>query len=145
MLNAVNSSLWNKRGWTFQERVLSRRAIIITDFQTIFTCSQGVAYEELTYSLPHSRYYPGQRTLQSAEADNDGAIPGYIPSGRQHMGYIGPNSSDLESYFDCWWFQLMAIERLPSHPHLARRADVGRVPVDKWKDRNTRWETIVLC
>lgn len=45
----VDSSLWNTRGWTFQERVLSRRRVYITDFQVIFECSQGHASEEMTW------------------------------------------------------------------------------------------------
>ncbi|KAF3767467.1 hypothetical protein M406DRAFT_69611 [Cryphonectria parasitica EP155] len=45
---------WNKRGWTFQERLLSRRRLFITESQVIFQCSSGTAYEELSY-LPRNR------------------------------------------------------------------------------------------
>lgn len=53
----VRQSLWNKRGWTFQERILSRRRLFITESQVIFECSRGKAYEELTH-LPQRPYEP---------------------------------------------------------------------------------------
>ncbi|KAH8671796.1 heterokaryon incompatibility protein-domain-containing protein [Tricladium varicosporioides] len=43
----INRSLWNTRGWTFQERLLSRRLLFITDYQVYFVCSQDVFEEEL--------------------------------------------------------------------------------------------------
>lgn len=46
----VNTSLWNRRGWTFQERLLSRRRLFITESQVIFECTR---YEELSYMPPH--------------------------------------------------------------------------------------------
>lgn len=62
----VDDSLWNTRGWTLQERLLSRRRLFITEFQVIFQCAGGTAYEEdscmpqeLSHSLPaphHSRH-----------------------------------------------------------------------------------------
>lgn len=49
MRTIVNASLWNKRGWTFQERILSKRRLFVTDFEVIFECSQGRVTEELNY------------------------------------------------------------------------------------------------
>ncbi|KXH49632.1 hypothetical protein CSAL01_10564 [Colletotrichum salicis] len=45
----VDASLWNRRGWTFQERLLSRRSIFITEYQVLFQCCRGHAAEELTW------------------------------------------------------------------------------------------------
>ncbi|EXF78836.1 hypothetical protein CFIO01_01675 [Colletotrichum fioriniae PJ7] len=45
----VDASLWNRRGWTFQERLLSRRSIFITEHQVLFQCCRGHAAEELTW------------------------------------------------------------------------------------------------
>ncbi|KAK1672640.1 heterokaryon incompatibility protein-domain-containing protein [Colletotrichum godetiae] len=45
----VDASLWNQRGWTFQERLLSRRSIFITEHQVLFQCCRGHAAEELTW------------------------------------------------------------------------------------------------
>ncbi|KAF2125639.1 HET-domain-containing protein [Dothidotthia symphoricarpi CBS 119687] len=44
---AVDDSNWNMRGWTFQERLLSKRCIYITKYQVYFTCSHVLIQEEL--------------------------------------------------------------------------------------------------
>lgn len=41
----VNPSLWNTRGWTFQERLFSKRRLFITEFQVFYECSLGSADE----------------------------------------------------------------------------------------------------
>lgn len=41
----VDRSLWNTRGWTFQERFLSRRCIFFTDVQVYFRCRRSLRYE----------------------------------------------------------------------------------------------------
>lgn len=41
----IESSFWNKRGWTYQERLLSRRRLIVTDYQAYFMC-RGACYSE---------------------------------------------------------------------------------------------------
>ncbi|KAL0937956.1 uncharacterized protein CTRU02_207687 [Colletotrichum truncatum] len=48
----VDASLWNRRGWTFQERLLSRRRLFITEYQVLFECCRGQATEELTWNYP---------------------------------------------------------------------------------------------
>src|SRR5262249_38696863 len=44
-----NSSVlfWNTRGWTFQEKLLSRRLLLFTDQQVYFKCSEGIWTEEI--------------------------------------------------------------------------------------------------
>ncbi|KAI1780281.1 HET-domain-containing protein [Hypoxylon cercidicola] len=49
--DVIDTSLWNKRGWTFQERLLSKRRLFITESQVIFECCQGQATELLTWTL----------------------------------------------------------------------------------------------
>lgn len=51
----VNGSEWDHRGWTFQERLLSRRRLFITEFEVIFQCSVGTAYEACSHTPNHSR------------------------------------------------------------------------------------------
>ncbi|KAK3312637.1 heterokaryon incompatibility protein-domain-containing protein [Apodospora peruviana] len=46
-LNEGNLLKWNTRAWTFQEKVLSRRLLIFTDFQVYFRCSNGVWSEDV--------------------------------------------------------------------------------------------------
>ncbi|KAI1204558.1 HET-domain-containing protein [Annulohypoxylon truncatum] len=47
--NVVDTSLWNKRGWTFQERLLSKRRLFITEYQVIYECCEGQAIELFTW------------------------------------------------------------------------------------------------
>ncbi|KAF9872239.1 hypothetical protein CkaCkLH20_10331 [Colletotrichum karsti] len=47
----VDPSLWNRRGWTFQERLFTKRRFFITEYQVLFECCRGQAAEELTWSL----------------------------------------------------------------------------------------------
>ncbi|KAI1761582.1 HET-domain-containing protein [Hypoxylon sp. FL1150] len=55
---AVNNTLWNKRGWTFQERLLSRRVLFITESQVLFECCRGQAAESLTWTLSPIGQFP---------------------------------------------------------------------------------------
>ncbi|EON68797.1 hypothetical protein W97_08055 [Coniosporium apollinis CBS 100218] len=45
-ISTVEASAWNTRGWTFQERLLSRRCLCITDYQVYFVCGQDTLAEE---------------------------------------------------------------------------------------------------
>ncbi|KAF2733324.1 hypothetical protein EJ04DRAFT_439320, partial [Polyplosphaeria fusca] len=44
-----NSSrlLWNTRGWTFQEKLLSKRLLLFTDSQVYFKCFESIWTEEI--------------------------------------------------------------------------------------------------
>ena len=57
-----NSSelLWNTRGWTFQEKLLSKRLLIFTDFQVYFKCAESIWTEEIMMET--------ERLSKSAEA-----------------------------------------------------------------------------
>jgi hypothetical protein len=46
-LENSSSLLWNTRGWTFQEKLLSRRILLFTDFQVYFKCSESIWTEEV--------------------------------------------------------------------------------------------------
>ena len=55
----INNSRWNTRGWTFQERLLSRRVILLAEHQSYFLCSQSAYQEDIGIidnlrSLPRS-------------------------------------------------------------------------------------------
>ncbi|KAH9220801.1 heterokaryon incompatibility protein-domain-containing protein [Leptodontidium sp. 2 PMI_412] len=45
--NHLQHSSWNSRGWTFQERLLSRRALIVTPEQIYWECEHKVLSEEV--------------------------------------------------------------------------------------------------
>jgi hypothetical protein len=42
----IEVSMWNSRGWTYQERIFSHRCLVFTESQTYYGCSQGVHYEK---------------------------------------------------------------------------------------------------
>jgi hypothetical protein len=46
-LHTIMDSMWNTRGWTYQEHMLSLRCIYITDFQIYFNCKTTTEQEEL--------------------------------------------------------------------------------------------------
>ncbi len=54
----MNESIYNTRGWTFQERLLSRRCIYFTDTQIFFECREQLYSEDRfgkqTDTYPHA-------------------------------------------------------------------------------------------
>ncbi|KAF2187979.1 hypothetical protein K469DRAFT_568100, partial [Zopfia rhizophila CBS 207.26] len=40
---------WNKRGWSYQERLLSRRCLIFTTYQVYFQCPVKSFSEDTTF------------------------------------------------------------------------------------------------
>ncbi|EYB29313.1 hypothetical protein FG05_12095 [Fusarium graminearum] len=52
-LESVNYSIWNTRGWTFQERLLSSRCIYITEHEVQYECYVGYASEIFTHNAPY--------------------------------------------------------------------------------------------
>jgi len=47
----VSDSVWNSRGWTYQEAVLSRRRLVITDSQAYFQCQSMHCRESVVIPL----------------------------------------------------------------------------------------------
>ena len=47
----INQSLWNTRGWTFQERVLSNRCLIFVADRVYWECRDATASEDIIESL----------------------------------------------------------------------------------------------
>ncbi|KAI0515083.1 heterokaryon incompatibility protein-domain-containing protein [Xylaria bambusicola] len=44
---SINATPWNSRGWTFQERLLSRRCLIFTDHRIFFQCRSTTISEDI--------------------------------------------------------------------------------------------------
>ncbi|TID20078.1 HET-domain-containing protein [Venturia nashicola] len=67
----VDESVWNSRAWTYQERLLSRRILFLTDRQTFFTCLQMQCCEDTVteYSVSHPE--PGFETVSSIDDEKD--------------------------------------------------------------------------
>jgi hypothetical protein len=45
-LASMSNSEWNKRGWTFQEKLLSKRLLICSEYQTFYHCTRATWYED---------------------------------------------------------------------------------------------------
>ena len=78
----IESSVWNKRAWTFQERLLSRRLIIFTHGQILWQCRQMNCREDMSaedsgvpYSaLQHLSFEPRHFGKHINEHWRDGSI-----------------------------------------------------------------------
>jgi hypothetical protein len=46
-LNSSEALVWNSRGWTLQEKVLSRRLLLFTDLQVYYRCANSVCAEDI--------------------------------------------------------------------------------------------------
>ena len=44
---------WNTRGWTLQEKILSRRMLLFTDFQVYFKCANAIFAEDVAMETEH--------------------------------------------------------------------------------------------
>ncbi|KAF6840616.1 hypothetical protein CPLU01_00987 [Colletotrichum plurivorum] len=73
----VDTSLWNRRGWTFQERLLSKRRLFITQHQVLFECRRGQAAEELTWALNRTENARDDAADAYARGQRIPAIPGF--------------------------------------------------------------------
>jgi hypothetical protein len=67
--NVLQGSIWNQRAWTYQESVLSRRLLIVTNAQMFFTCRHGYTFYEDTKAedVPPSRNYGDGQFFTGAE------------------------------------------------------------------------------
>lgn len=54
---AIDSSVWDSRGWTLQEKLLSRRLLIVTDSQIFWRCSLASQYEDARLEGQDARDY----------------------------------------------------------------------------------------
>lgn len=59
----INSSVWNTRAWTFQERLLSKRCLIFTEGRVFFQCRSATMSEDLV-----SESYGAGWSLDQAKA-----------------------------------------------------------------------------
>ncbi|KAI0448702.1 heterokaryon incompatibility protein-domain-containing protein [Xylaria acuta] len=48
----LQTTIWNTRGWTYQEAQLARRALVITDFQVYWSCCEGYWCEDPFTEFP---------------------------------------------------------------------------------------------
>ncbi|KAK8040701.1 hypothetical protein PG991_000489 [Apiospora marii] len=96
----ADPSMWNRRGWTFQERLLSRRCLFITEYQAIFQCSSAVAEEEFTWDRDCPTTRPANRAIQEARTDsNECSAPLRLPEQPGLPGMPGRVEAFTEKHF----------------------------------------------
>ncbi|PVH75299.1 HET-domain-containing protein [Cadophora sp. DSE1049] len=63
--SAVNASIWESRGWTMQEKVLSKRLIIFTEYQVFYHCNSATWCEDSVWEPVNPRFIlqPGTDTM----------------------------------------------------------------------------------
>ncbi|KAM0420898.1 hypothetical protein ACHAPT_011287 [Fusarium lateritium] len=102
-LSAAETSVWNTRGWTFQERLLSRRRLYITEHQVLFECCLGCASEELAHYPPHQRAYGGLSIPKEKGPDNEVMeIPGFCRWAKydSDVNYHITDNTSVQDYLD---------------------------------------------
>lgn len=63
---ALNFSTWNTRGWTYQERALSRRVLSFTHSQAYYHCDLGCEYREDMHPFISSKTTSGDDGLANS-------------------------------------------------------------------------------
>lgn len=117
----LTTSVWNKRAWTFQERLLSRRMVIFMGGQIIWRCHKAVAFEDMTAA----------ETGEELESYSSLSIK------PQHLG----QKKTAESYLNC------SVEQLRSgQTHLVRTTTFSNYAslVHEYSQRRMQFPTDVL-
>jgi hypothetical protein len=70
--SAIRDSRWNRRAWTFQERLLSQRCVVFSESQVYFACDQAICTEDLEVDLnnPHTTI-----SFPTRSSSSDGIYP----------------------------------------------------------------------
>lgn len=68
---ALEDSVWSTRGWTFQEGILSKRCLILTDKQMFFRCAQDSRSEDVVAegSDPGLTNHPARPSLRVGQIE----------------------------------------------------------------------------
>jgi Heterokaryon incompatibility protein (HET) len=117
-LSYIGESTWNERGWTFQERLLSRRALVFTDEQIYWEC-RIASWSEDSYrespSIPtiyrHSLH--DELPRQPLNADTEDFERSYRMLVEAYSARLFRNEED---YLDGFAGVLQTFERLYDEP-----------------------------
>ncbi|KAL9110008.1 MAG: hypothetical protein Q9227_005347 [Pyrenula ochraceoflavens] len=90
--SAVSQSKWNRRGWTYQERILSRRHLFLEDTHFYLNCFHSYFASEKPYSPIHPErfqagrgYEKGIRTMfRSSDPEWDSDITRYTSAVQEY-------------------------------------------------------------
>jgi hypothetical protein len=64
----IDCSIWNSRAWTYQERLLARRKLMVSEYQVSFTCEHTEV--ELSEDVHGRPILPSQRAWHEGELRN---------------------------------------------------------------------------
>jgi hypothetical protein len=69
----IHASVWNSRGWTYQEMLMSRRRLVFTDSQMYFQCACAIWLESLDMAATESQSHLHEqfRVFPTIGANND--------------------------------------------------------------------------
>lgn len=123
---SVEDTIWNTRGWTLQERHLSRRILHFTQSQIFWECRRGFASEcgQRIKRLPVSMVRVYGANDSSSESDYESSLddnPERSPDDSVQGLSLSPTSTGssagdttdqytikLRASFYNWWFQVLA-------------------------------------
>lgn len=103
----VAASKWDTRGWTFQERVLSRRGLVFTNEQAFFRCQRDMFCEDVINedSKDEAMYAGKHYSLSNLHA-------------------IRENKEHLEYRYRCYALEFMKIVEDYTRRELTNQADI---------------------
>ena len=87
-LTSVDKSKWSSRGWTYQEKILSKRLLIFTPYQTFFQCGQVIFYEDAILE-------------RNSDSPNVDLSQGEGMVSRRHLSKPTADMSPLDKYGTC--------------------------------------------
>jgi hypothetical protein len=99
---SVDSSLWNTRAWTYQERLFSNRLIIFTDDEIYFQCGHGRVQGDMALD-PHDTAYVAPQALgldsYRIKLEEQLNFSLYTRIVREYMGRRLTHEYDIENAF----------------------------------------------
>lgn len=68
---AIQKSIWDSRGWTYQERLCSHRLLIFTEQQVVYLCGKSSWCEDTVLETDSPRVYYEEKPLAGLNLPND--------------------------------------------------------------------------
>jgi hypothetical protein len=170
-LESDPSLFWNSRGWTYQEKVLSKRLLVFTDYQVYFKCSNMVWCEDTALETDycsashHKRWrplrWPGDRgtgekiemvglvnfgdyasVIQSFTPRTLGKVKDGVNAIAGILATLNPIMGKFYSGLPVNYFAAALLWQ-PQLGHTASRMDSSKAPFPSWSW--ARWDLSAGC
>jgi hypothetical protein len=111
LMYMLHASTWETRGWTFQEKILSRRKLFITPLQLVWSCGEGFIFEDNTSNKDSMRAldhqaglsFSGDSLLTRDERNHDDIETRTFMAYARHSGaYSCRNLSDENDIYNAF-------------------------------------------